>query len=246
MTVQQKSQTKKNAFLRKLPIYEIQLDEKLARMKIKTNGLRELMEEIASNGNNGHVEYLQSIDEKTQEIQQMCDRIEALTTHIQKEANARIDILTRTIDTIENTRKEIEMTIYENEDEYSDKIVNMEDKLNDLVDQLGRARTDDETKQHTVFELENDLRTKEATLEIWQLSIKEFRNTRNQEIQKLEQLLDETNEEISNSKIKICTLKAKELQATKQRNKVTTIMKDAGVSTLKLLQLSATKHLPTK
>jgi len=226
--------------------YEIQLDEKLATMKRKTNGLRELMEEIASNGNNGHAEYLQSIDEKTQEIQQMCDRIEALTTLIQKEASTRIDTLARKIDTIEKTRDDIETTIYENEDEYSEKIVNMEGKIAELIQQLALARVNGETKQQTVSELENELRTKEDTLATWQVKITEFSDARNLEIQKLESLLDEKNEEISNSKTEIRTLKAKELQATKQRKEVTTIMKDAGVSPFKILQQSATKHLPTK
>jgi len=67
---------------RKTQSYEIQLDEKLATLKRKTTSLQQLMEEIANIGDQGDVQYLQSIDQKTQEIQQISDRFDGLTSLI--------------------------------------------------------------------------------------------------------------------------------------------------------------------
>ena len=225
--------------------YEIQLDGKLGTMKRKTTELQELMELFASNGNNGDMQHLQTLDDKTQEIQTLCDQIDALITHVQREASTRVETLNRKIATIERTKEVIEETIYENEDEYANKTTGMEGKIEDLLKQLSSARADGDTKQDVVIQLEHELQQKEATLATWQAEIENFSNERYFETKKLESLLVEKEDELEKARQTIESLQKKGTLVSTKR-KETKQVQDASVSPFKFNQSSPTKSLPTK
>ena len=226
--------------------FEIQLDEKMGTMKRKTAELQELMEDMAASGNNVNAQYLQTLDDKTQEIQNLCDRIDALIVQVQREASSRIEMLSRKIDVIERTKEQIEETVYHNEDEYAGKTTNMQGRISELILQLANARADGQTKQEVVIELEQELQQKETTLASWQTEVEAFTNQKLFETQKLESLLAEKEDDLVKSREEIAVLKRKEKAVSAKRQETKQLTKDAGVSPFKIQQMSATKCLPTK
>ena len=226
--------------------FEIQLDEKMGTMKRKTAELLELIEAMAASGNNVNVQYLQTVDDKTQEIQTLCDRIDALILQVQREASSRIEMLNRKIDVIERTKKQIEEIVYQNEDEYAGKTTNMQGKISELILQLANTRAYGETKQEVVIELEQKLRQKENTLASWQTEVETFTNQKLFETQKLESLLAEKEDDLVKRLEEIAVLKRKEMAVSEKRQEIKQLTKDAGVSPYKIQQMYATKCLPTK
>ena len=226
--------------------YEIQLDVKMTTLKRKASELQKLNEEIAENNVKNQPHVLMALDDKTQEIQIICDRVDGLIISLQREASTHIDTLTRKIAMIETTRTEIEDMTIKQDYENGREVISLKDQIDNLSDQLESARNNGEEKQEIIENLEQERQQTEANLTSWKKTVQEFSLYRELEVKKLETLLEEKSNQLLTAKSDVEELRKMKVTTKIERDISMEIAQEGGCTPLRVIQSARKSDLSTK
>ena len=216
---------------------EIQMDQILAKIKRRADELRSLTEEIATIGGSVNpTTYLMVMEEKTEDMQQLCDHAGAIINALQRESSTQLGVMKKKIAIIEQAKLDAEEMITEAQNDYHDKIETTNENIAELKDQAEKAKISGEEKSEIINGLELKVKAHEDAIILYQQQVNDFANEKNEEIAKLEAMLVQKQENVQKEKNEHGILEEKNGKVEENRKNTIKIVKNIGLSPIKIAQ----------